>query len=140
MYNKAPLGEPGCLSNVLGYLSMPPALHPASQTCENLHQLWTLLWLLFLFVLAPLFWFIPFTTQSVRVTLVTYPSLWSTCVTYRTSYHASGLQVLFFLIGLHCMQGWTAATRHGVKRQRSTKRWKHTGNLFRKNLQLTGAS
>ena len=26
--------------------------------------------------------------------------------------------------------------RHGVTRKRSTKRVKHTGNLFRKNLQL----
>ena len=44
----------------------------------------------------------------------------------------------FFLIGIHSMQGWTATTRHGVKRKRSTKRLKHTGNLFRRNLQLIG--
>ena len=31
------------------------------------------------------------------------------------------------------MQG---SRRHGVKRKRSRKRVKHTGNLFRKNLQL----
>ena len=42
----------------------------------------------------------------------------------------------FFLIGIHSMQGWTATTRHGVTRKRSTKRLKHTGNQFRKNLQL----
>ena len=43
----------------------------------------------------------------------------------------------FFSIGIHSMmQGWTATTRHGVTRKRSTKRLKHTGNLFRKNLQL----
>ena len=36
------------------------------------------------------------------------------------------------------MQGLTATTRHGVTRKRSTKRLKHTGNLFRKNLQLIG--
>ena len=42
----------------------------------------------------------------------------------------------FFLIGIHSMQGWTATMRHGVTRKRSTKRLKHTGNLFRKNLQL----
>ena len=42
----------------------------------------------------------------------------------------------FFLIGIHAMQGWTATTRHGVTRKRSTKRLKHTGNLSRKNLQL----
>ena len=40
------------------------------------------------------------------------------------------------LIGIHSMQGLTATTRHGVKRKRSTKRLKHTGNLFRENLQL----
>ena len=44
----------------------------------------------------------------------------------------------FFLIGIHFMQGWTAITRHGVTRKRSTKALKHTGNLFRKNLQLKG--
>ena len=33
------------------------------------------------------------------------------------------------------MQDWTATTRHGVTRKRSTKRLKHTGNLFTKNLQ-----
>ena len=42
----------------------------------------------------------------------------------------------FFLIRVYSMQGWTATTRHGVARKRSTKRSKHTGNLFRKNLQL----
>ena len=42
----------------------------------------------------------------------------------------------FFLIGIHSMQGWTATMRHGVTRKRSTKRLEHTGNLFRKNLQL----
>ena len=36
----------------------------------------------------------PFPTQSVRLPLVTYPSLSSTCVTYRTLCHAIGHQVL----------------------------------------------
>ena len=36
------------------------------------------------------------------------------------------------------MQGWTATERHGVTRQKSTKRLKHPGNLFRKNVQLIG--
>ena len=36
----------------------------------------------------------PFPTQSVRLPLVTYPSLCSTCVTYRTLCHAIGHQVL----------------------------------------------
>ena len=36
----------------------------------------------------------PFPTQSVRLPLVTYPSLCSISVTYRTPCHASGHQVL----------------------------------------------
>ena len=44
----------------------------------------------------------------------------------------------FFSTGTHSMQSWTTTTRHGVTRKRSTKRVKHTGNLFRKNLQLKG--
>ena len=43
---------------------------------------------------------------------------------------------IYFLIGIHFMQGWTATTRHEVTRKRNTKRLRHTGNLFRKNLQL----
>ena len=42
----------------------------------------------------------------------------------------------FFLIGIHSMQGWTATTGHGITRKRNTKRLRHIGNLFRKNLQL----
>ena len=36
------------------------------------------------------------------------------------------------------MKGITATIRHRVTRKRSTKRLKHTGNLFMKNLQLIG--
>ena len=36
----------------------------------------------------------PFPTQSVRLHLVTYPSLCSTCVTYRMQCHAIGHQAL----------------------------------------------
>ena len=43
----------------------------------------------------------------------------------------------FFLIGIHSMQAWAATTRHGVTKKGSTKRLDHTGNLFRKNLQLS---
>ena len=43
-----------------------------------------------------------------------------------------------FLMGIHSMQGWPSTTSHGVKPKKSTKRFKHTGNLFRKNLQLKG--
>ena len=42
----------------------------------------------------------------------------------------------FVLIGIHSIQGWTVATMHSATRKRSTKRLKHTGNLFRKNLPL----
>ena len=42
----------------------------------------------------------------------------------------------FFFIGIHSMQSWIATTRDEVLRKRSTKRLKHTGNLFRKNLKL----
>ena len=42
----------------------------------------------------------------------------------------------FFLIEIHSMQGWTTTTRHGVIGKRSTTRLQHTGNLFRKTLQL----
>ena len=34
------------------------------------------------------------------------------------------------------MQGWTATTMHGVTTKGSTKRLEHTGNVFRKSLQL----
>ena len=43
---------------------------------------------------------------------------------------------IFYLLGIHSMQGWTATTRHRVIGKRSTKRLQHTGNLFRRNLQL----
>ena len=46
------------------------------------------------------------------------------------------LFLFFFLIGIYSMQGWTATTRHGVTRKKSTKRFEHTQNLFRKSLQL----
>ena len=41
-----------------------------------------------------------------------------------------------FLVGVHSMQGLPDTTKNGVTRKRSSKRLKHTGNLFRKNLQL----
>ena len=36
------------------------------------------------------------------------------------------------------MQGWKATTRHEVTTNKSTKRLKHTVNIFRNNLQLKG--
>ena len=56
--NKTPLGETGCLSN-------PYFLLTGSSGIQ--------------FFDSP-----PFPTQSVRLPLVTYPSLCSTCMTYRT--------------------------------------------------------
>ena len=52
----------------------------------------------------------------------------------------SGLFFFFKNIGIHSIQGWTATARHWVTRKRSTKWLKHTGNLFKKNLQLIGVS
>ena len=43
-----------------------------------------------------------------------------------------------FLIGIYSMEDGNATTRHEVTRKRSTKRLKHTGNLFTRNLQLIG--
>ena len=45
---------------------------------------------------------------------------------------------IFFLIGIHSMQGWTATARHGVTGKRSTKKLKHKRTLFRENLQPIG--
>ena len=42
------------------------------------------------------------------------------------------LFIFFYLIRIHSMLAWTATTRHGITRKRSTKRLKHTDNLFRK--------
>ena len=66
--NKTPLRETRCLSNPYFLLT----------GCLGIQ-----------FFDAP-----PFPTQSVRLPLVTYPSLCSTCVTYRTPCHAIGHQVL----------------------------------------------
>ena len=47
-------------------------------------------------------------------------------------YNGCSYFLFLFLIRIHSMQGWTATTRHWLTRKRSTKRLKHTGNLFRK--------
>ena len=47
-----------------------------------------------------------------------------------------GSGMIFFLIGIHPMQGSTATTRHGVTRKEAQKGLQDTENLFRKNLQL----
>ena len=38
---------------------------------------------------------------------------------------------LFFLIGIHSIQGWTATMRHGVTRKEAQKRLQDTENLLR---------
>ena len=43
---------------------------------------------------------------------------------------------IFLKIEIHSMQVWTASTKYGVTRKRSSKRVKHTENLFRKNIQV----
>ena len=40
----------------------------------------------------------------------------------------------FFEIGIHSMQEWTTTTRHKFAKKRSSKRLKHTSNLFRKSF------
>ena len=88
------------MSNFLGYLSMSPALDP------GFSDLWgsppalsstpaAFGCLHFLVVQASRFTIHPlFLTQSVRPPLVTYPSLCSIYVTYRTPCYVSGHQVL----------------------------------------------
>ena len=66
-FNKTPLGETGCLG-ILYFL---------------LTGVYASSFLIHLFIL----------TQSVRLPVVTYHSLYSTCVTYRTPCHAIGHQV-----------------------------------------------
>ena len=80
---KTPLGETGCLSIFLGYLSMSPALHPGFsdpwRSPPALSSIWLLSVAYFLFR-YPVFFI--------------HPLFPSTCVTYRTSCHAIGNQVL----------------------------------------------
>ena len=65
--NKTPLGETGCLSNPYFLLTGCLGIQFLNST--------------------------PFPTQSIRVPLVTYPSLCNTCVTNRMPCHAIGHQV-----------------------------------------------
>ena len=51
---------------------------------------------------------------------------------------AKEIFLYIFLHGIHSMQGLTATTRHRITRKKNAKRLNHTGNLFRKNLQLKG--
>ena len=71
--NKTPLVETGCLSNPLFLLTGCLGIQFFDSPPPPSH---------------------PFLTKSVRLPLVTYPSLFSTCVTYRTLCHTIGHQVL----------------------------------------------
>ena len=62
-----------------------------------------------------------------------FPS--ASCIPLGYTPYSKSLIKTKFLIGTHSMQDWTATTRHGVTRKRNTKRLKHKGNLFRKNIQ-----
>ena len=78
---------------------MPPALHPSfSHLWRSLPALNTTSTifgcLLFLIFQASSFLTHPFLTQSVRLPLVTYPSLCSTCVTCGTLFDVIGHQML----------------------------------------------
>ena len=44
--------------------------------------------------------------------------------------------MIFFLIEIHSMQGWTATKQHRVTIKEAQKRLQDTENLYRKNLQL----
>ena len=91
--NKTPLEETGCLSNFLGSLSMSPALHPGKVSTSS--ELYPDYFRYFALCSGIQFFYLPpFLTQSVRLPLVTYLSLCSTYVTYRTPCHAIGHQVL----------------------------------------------
>ena len=63
--------------------------------CWEKLDVWAFLLCFFWMLRHPVFWFTSlFLTQSVRLPLVTYPSLCSTCVTYRISCHTIGHWVL----------------------------------------------
>ena len=56
---------------------------------------------------------------------------------FKVIYYCNEL-LFFFKLGIHSMQDWEPTVRLGVTRKTSAKRkgLQHTGNLFRKNLQL----
>ena len=97
-YSKTHLGETGCLSNFLGYLSMSPALYPGFsdlwRSPPALSSTPTTFGCLLFLIVFQFYNSHPFPTQSVRLPLVTYSSLCSTCVTYRMPCHCSSHQLL----------------------------------------------
>ena len=93
-YSKTPLGETGCLSNFLDYLSMSSALHPGFSDLRRsppaLSSTPTAFSCLISWLFRhPVFWFTSlFLTQSVRLSLLTYPSMCSSYVTCRMPCYA----------------------------------------------------
>ena len=74
-------------------------------------------------------------TSSAKYSSKSPPLAWEAM--HNKVYNQSlNLRQVFFLIGIHSMQGWTATTRHGVTGKEAQKRLHDTENLFRKNLQL----
>ena len=72
----------------------------------------------------PVFWFTLFPTKSVRLSLVTYPSLCITCMTYRIPSYAISHQVL-------PTQGFP---REGEDYPRGNKHFKHFNFLLTKKV------
>lgn len=101
--------EVWCFCNFLGYLSIPRALHSGfsdlRRSLTGLRSnstLSTFGFLIFSLFRDAVFLFthfhstvkVPLGNHSVRLPLVTYPSLCSTCVTYLTPCHASDNQII----------------------------------------------
>ena len=77
-------------NSTTSWLLKPVKVSSSSELCDDYFQLPT-----FLIVQASSFFiYLPFSTQSVGLPLITYPSLCSTFMTYRSPCHASGHQVL----------------------------------------------
>ena len=52
---------------------------------------------------------------------------------------ADHLFIVYFVIEIHSMQGWTATAKHGIiYKKKKHNILKYTENLFRKNLHLIG--
>ena len=62
-----------------------------------------------------------------------YNSRATTYIPWHISFPQCSGSGSYFLIGIHSILGGTATARDGVKRKRSTRTLKHTGNLFRRS-------
>ena len=102
--NKTPLRETGCLSifwpppGITGtpcWLLRSVKVSTSSELYPSRKLLFFIIYLFFWMLRHPIFWFTSlFLTQSVRVPLVTYPSLCCAYVSYGTPWHAIGHQAL----------------------------------------------